>query len=388
MQWKLRDIDESLDEATFGFYHYRYSVYVIASDGRNIRLGGSKTLEGAEEIGINQAKQVFENPWMTNKEKFRYLENMYIADDDEEHEVSTYEFDDYVDGLMSELDSRKDENLDINEAQNTAVDSNEAMVEELQNSLKQVKELQEKLVELNEKLSVSYAKESKLEEELEKRKSAITNLTKTANKVIALKQRVSDVQNKLNLSESKLQEKDNLIKKLHESVESSRTANSKLQESISSKLSSEKVLNEKLTTLETENKKLNESIDSLTKDIELKKSEYSKNVENSNKLVEKYKRIAIRSVDRYIESRANALGVTVNEIKNKLPESYNFKDIDDACESVQEYKRNISRLPFNAMLNENIQVKAIPSKNESLSKIAHSDADEIDDQLLSLAGLK
>ena len=104
--------NESLNEATFGFYHYKYSVYVIASDGRNILLGGSKTLEGAEEVGINKAKQIFENPWMTNDEKFRYLENMYIADDDEEHEVPTREFDDYVDGLMSELDSHKDESLE------------------------------------------------------------------------------------------------------------------------------------------------------------------------------------------------------------------------------------------------------------------------------------
>ena len=66
-----------------------------------------------------------------------------------------------------------------------AVDNNEAMVEELQKSLKANKELKEKLVELQNKLSVSYAKESKLEEQVDKQRSAISNLTKSANKVSA-----------------------------------------------------------------------------------------------------------------------------------------------------------------------------------------------------------
>ena len=59
------------------------------------------------------------------------------------------------------------------------------------------------------------------------------------------------------------------------------------------------------------------------------------------------------SVDRYIKSQAVRLGVSVNEIKNRLNESYTFDDIDEVCESLQSYKLNMSKLPF-ASLKENV----------------------------------
>ena len=81
------------------------------------------------------------------------------------------------------------------------------------------------------------------------------------------------------------------------------------------------------------------------------------------------------------------LGISSQEIKNKLSESYTFDEIDSICDNLREYKVNISKLPFGSMkLNENIQLKATPSKNESILP-ADTFGDEVDDQLRSLAGL-
>ena len=82
------------------------------------------------------------------------------------------------------------------------------------------------------------------------------------------------------------------------------------------------------------------------------------------------------------------LGITKNEIKNRLSESYSFDEIDAVCEDLKEYKLNISKLPFRTTnLNENIQMKITPSKNETILP-ANSFGDEVDEQLMNLAGLK
>jgi hypothetical protein len=130
-------------------------------------------------------------------------------------------------------------------------------------------------------------------------------------------------------------------------------------------------------------------LEQLTRDLESNKSNYSKKIENANILVEKYKKIANRAVDKYISSQATKLGISTNEIKNKLPESYSFTDIDKICESLSQYKLNVSKLPFGNggnKLNEGIKFKATPSKNESLLPKSNLD-DEVDIDLLRLAGL-
>lgn len=277
---------------------------------------------------------------------------------------------------------------DIKECSNTAVDNNEAMVEELQKSLKRVKELQNKLVGLQEKLSVSYAKESKLQEDLNKNKSTILKLTKTANQLPALKKRLTSLEENKKLLESKLITSKSANKKLQESIEKSTVDNKSLQEKLTRKDMSAQKLTEKISTLTTENEKLKESISSMKKDSELSKSNYSKKLEESNKLVEKYKRIATKSVDKYIDLQAVKLGVTSAEIKNRLPESYNFNDIDETCEGLKQYRVNLNKLPFNTMFNEELKIKATPSKKDILSDINSAYDDEIDDQLLSWAKIK
>lgn len=435
-----------LDEAKLGFYKYKFGVHAFPN-GRDIILGGSQTLDGAEQIAINQVDKLLENPWMSDKEKFHYMDTIYIANDDEEVEVDAPNFDDYVDRVMSEVDSRANESLneklnpydldlvlkkmkayleeweevhdkdyseawvtpeeiknlekvvsylhiienekpellediensdvslDIDEVteDNTVVD-NEVMFEELQKVLKQKQESDQKVIDLNEKLSVCYAKEENANNRIEALKSQVEKLTEGSNQAAALKTKVSKLEEDLNL---KTKELENLTKRISTNV----NARKALTEDVNSKNEVITKLNEELKTSSNTVQSLNTQIEDLKKDLQLNKNSYSKKLEKSNKLVENYKKITTNVVNRYIESQALKLGISSNEIKNKLPESYNIDDIDSICEDLQSYKLNMSKLPFSTMQSVKVTPKSI--KTESLLPKGAED-DFIDAQLLSL----
>lgn len=435
-----------LDEAKFGFYKYRFGVHAFPN-GRDIILGGSQTLEGAEQIAINQVDNLLENPWMSDKEKFNYMDTIYIANDEEEAEVDAPNFDDYVDRVMSEIGSRANESLneklnpydldsvikkmkayleeweevhdkdyseawvspeeikdlekvasylhiienerpdllediensdvslDIDEVtdNNTVVDS-EVMFEELQKVLKQKQESDQKVIDLNEKLSVCYAKEENANNRIEALKAQIEKLTESSNQAIALKTKVSKLKEDLNL---KTKELENLNKRISTNV----NARKALTEDVNSKQDMITKLNEELKASSNTIQSLNTQIEDLKKDLQLNKNSYSKKLEKSNKLVENYKKITTNVVNRYIESQALKLGISSNEIKNKLPESYNIDDIDSICEDLQSYKLNMSKLPFSTMQSVKVTPKSI--KTESLLPKGAED-DFVDAQLLSL----
>jgi hypothetical protein len=130
--------------------------------------------------------------------------------------------------------------------------------------------------------------------------------------------------------------------------------------------------------------KLTEELETLKKDSELKANHYSQKLSNANKLVEKYKLIANKAIDKYIESEALKLGVKKEEIKNKLPQTYTFKDIDSICEELRSYKLSISRLPFNVA--EGMKMKATQSTKETILPANRID-DEVDNSLMEMAGL-
>lgn len=270
----------------------------------------------------------------------------------------------------------------------TTVENNEVdMMNELQEALQKNRELETKLIELQEKLSVSYAKEVRLEEELNKKSFSIRKLSLDSKRANALQEKVSkltSVNEELNRKFSNANEK---VQKLEEKAMVNRSARNTLREDINNKTTELTKLNEAYTNLKEkyaqEKESLTESIAELEKDLKMKNSEYSTKIEKANKLVEKYKRIANNSVDKYINSQALKLGVTSNEIKNRLPESYTFEDIDDVCEDLQGYKLAMNRLPF--QINENVRVKATTQRKENLIPV--NDSDVVDDSLLRLAGL-
>jgi len=332
-------------------------------------------------------------------------------------------------------DDIKDESLDINNQEealeeSVAVENNEAIVEQLQELLKVNASLEQQVIELQEKLSVSYAKEAKIEEEAEKYKNTVKTLAESAREAKALQVKVSKLEQRIDESS---EVEVNLKKQLTEANERINDSSQKaqaLRENISNKSSEVSKLNESIATLKESlsaaqedaktskdalaesqeqykkalkvNKKLkeqfnlektslNESIAQLQKDKNLQKTESAQKLEKAKKLVEKYKKATATAVDKYIELQAVRLGSSVNEVKNRLPESYSFEDIDKVCEDLQSYNLNMSRLPFNALakksINENVKIKGTSSKNESILPVSGFD-DEIDEDLLYLAGRK
>ena len=286
-------------------------------------------------------------------------------------------------GLDIDTDDSQDESLDENK--NIAGDDNTAMLEELQKALDLNKKLDEKITSLQEKLSVSYAKEMKLAEQIDGYKSRITKLSKSTNEVRVLNEKLnkvtqtketSDARNKT-LSEA-INSKNKSIKKLNESVkeqaEKIEALTNKLNESVS-KLKKQTEHNEELIT---ENA-------TLKKDIFQLKESYSDKLDKNNQLIEQYKNIARKSVDKYISNQARRLGISSNEIKNRLPESYSFSDIDSICEDLQEYKVNINNLPFstNNRLREDVGIRASNVSNRTLVPVE----EEVDELTLRLAGI-
>jgi hypothetical protein len=120
-------------------------------------------------------------------------------------------------------------------------------------------------------------------------------------------------------------------------------------------------LNESIKTINAQNDKaketLTENIEELKKDSAIKHSEYQKKIANATKVAERYKKIANESIHRYIESQAARLGVSKNEIRNRLSEGFSFDDIDAVCEELQAYKLNISKLPFDISKTKNVRMK-------------------------------
>lgn len=275
-----------------------------------------------------------------------------------------------------------------------AADSDGAIVEQLQNILKHNKALESKIKVLQEKLSVGYAKEMELKEELDTYKQKVSALSKKTKEIKVLTEKLSKAEKMLNDNKAQAEGK---ISTLNESIQSKESDNkdlkkdiSLLNEAVDKKNSKIRSLNEQiseykdqLSSKDNDIEQLKEKYETGQKTLEQVKENYSKKLEQQNQIIEKYRRVAKNSVKRYIESQAIRLGVKSDEIVNRLPKNYSFSDVDKICEDLQEYKFNMSNLPFNSqVLNENIKINA---KNINNGLIEANPDDEITDYDLKVA---
>lgn len=84
-----------------------YEVHWQSPRGVDCLLGGSTNLANANSIAEEQAKQLFENPWETVEDKFKFLESMYVLNTESgDSDCMSYETEEYIDNLMSQLDSQ------------------------------------------------------------------------------------------------------------------------------------------------------------------------------------------------------------------------------------------------------------------------------------------
>ncbi len=320
-----------------------------------------------------------------------YTGHIIQADDDNAYHV--IERDDpraekIADALLSRLNeslqTSQNEEDNIDEVQ--ADDNDMAIANELQEALKLNKKLDEKIINLQEKLSACYAKEMELEEAIDNYKIKIAKLSNKSKENKALTEKLSKLEIDLKNSKNEVNDKKSM---LHETMQRDAKERKSLQESIASKDNKIKELNEKLNKVSKENSQLTDNVNSLNEQLETAhkdsrqiKEKYSNKLDQNNKLIERYKKIAKNAVDKYIGKQATILGVSASEIKNRLPESYSFTDIDNICESLREYKLNINSLPFNTKLNENVNLTV---KNLDSRMLVKNTDDELSDADLKLA---
>lgn len=253
------------------------------------------------------------------------------------------------------------------------------IIKDLQEAVKNCAIAEARILELQNKLAVSDTEVKKVNEELARYKSLAANLSISAKNAKRLSEEVSNLKEQIT-------KKDLLITKLNESKKSEMSDSKRLTESLDKKDREIKVLKENFKSYKTQSeaqvKELTENIDILRKESEEQHSEFSRKIAKTSKLAESYKKLANDTIRRYIESKADMIGVTANEIRSKLNEKFTIEDIDKICEDLQSYKVNISKLPFK--LDRNTRVKVVESKNDNL-RIDTGIDDDVDESLMRMA---
>ena len=271
------------------------------------------------------------------------------------------------------------------------------IVMELQEALKKNKEYEGTIKALQENLSVCYTKERELQERLGGYKQRLQSSMETAKKATALAVKVKSLEEQLAKQSETISDRDAKIKALGSKLENATNIKSRLTESFETKkqevnsLKSQiSSLQEDVASLKEESKetetRLTEQIEDLKKDSSIKNSEYRAKLSSANALVEKYKRVAKLAVNKYIESQALKLGVSANEIKNRLSENYSFDEIDKVCEEITRYRVSLNSLPFD--LREDVKSNRV-KVSQAKDPILPDDGldDEIDDWLKSQANI-
>lgn len=284
----------------------------------------------------------------------------------------------------------KQENIDAEPRAIAAEDNGAGVIKELQESLKEQKALQQKVQELQEKLSVCYAKEAKNEEELQKYKSSVVRLSESARSAKALKSKVDSLTEQLTQKDEIIKSQKKRLVGLTEKCRTALATQKSLNESVSLKETRIKELEENAKTAQASSDReldaLKENLEEVKKNSAIKSKEYAEKLARANSLVEHYRKTAKTAVTRYIESKAKMLGISPNEITNRLSENYSFSEIDKLCESLQEYRLNLSKLPVNVgnpLGSSPVKMKVTESK-EPIKPTSRFN-DEVDDWLQKLA---
>ena len=368
------DIEESfdgIDEVNPDTYTFNAFDLVLIPSVKNARL---KMVESMSKNKANFKKAI--------------TESLETATPDEQKIMK-----DTLDNLNIDYSSEKTDNIVVDEGEE-ANDVGDSIMKQLQEALQREKEQELQLKELHEKLSVCYAKETKLNEELNKYKSSVITLSDSARKAKALESRVNVLQEELAKKDKTNSLDQSRITSLTESYKRQKASETSLRENLQEKDRLNESLRQQIERLnesieqaktmhETEMSSLKEDIEVMKKNSAIKRNEFNTKLQRATELVEKYQKIAKTSLNKYIEVRANQIGVEPVEITNKLQESYSFKDIDQICEKLQGFKVDISKLPFN--LDQDSRIKITESK-KTLPGHRIDDADEIDEASLGLFG--
>ncbi len=361
--------EETVDEDTYSFTAFDL-VLLPACEGARLTM--------VESLDTNKAnfkkslKESLDNS--TTEEQKIMLEVLESLNIDFDKSSSENEVEENVDSPKEEAGNAGDE-----------------LMESLQESLLENKRLQAQIIELQEKLSVSYTKGITQEQDISKLKLAVRKLSESKTKEAAMSSQLQTMKTQLEEKVRECISQGRIIEKYQYKLKDALTAKELVESQLDNTVGQVKELNGKVRNLNesirsrtrTNEKELSEmssKITSLQEELEIRDSQYSKKLKSNNAMVEKYKKIANESVVRYINAKATIIGVSANEIRNRLNENYTFDDIDEVCESLRNYKRNMSKLPFS--LNETLMNTSRVSMKEGASHSIVTNPDDVVDQSL------
>jgi chromosome segregation ATPase len=341
------------------------------------------------------------NESLQNDNLKKALNEAYNKSNEDERKIMAETLNElHIGGMIDNL-SESTENK-VNSSKNTADNDGVSLLKDLREALKSKADLEKQVEALQEKLSVCYTKEMTHEDAISKYKSALKEMSQ-------VKKSTNDLSEQYNSLKEVQKKKDNVIKRqgtkissLVEKLTNSDENYKVLSEAVEQQNKEILELKEKLNTLRNSNKELSEQLDqksgryleqieTLKKDSSIKRTEYNGKIAKANKLIEQYKNLAKKAVDKYIEQKALMIGIKPEQLKARLSENYSFDDIDSLCEEYSSYRVTTSKLPVN-LTNKNMNTvknKGTVKITESKETIKPADwrDDTVDSQLLELAGM-
>lgn len=269
---------------------------------------------------------------------------------------------------VEDAENSDDETPEADVADDSAEDAgDDEVIESLKEAIRQKDLLENEIKNLRSSKTVSDAKVAELNESLIKYKTAFERTSELAAKAKSLK-------SENNSLTEQLSQKETQIKELSEQVQKAKTLN----ESINGQNAKVKTLTEKLNVMQkefdTEKAKLNEQL-----------AQYKKGYADRTAIAKSYKNKFNTVLTRYIESKAQMLGVRPADITCKLNENYTLDDVDNACQAILEGSIKINRIPVSK--NAKIRINESIGTNNTVEQGKSDDSYDIDDSLLELAGL-
>lgn len=287
-----------------------------------------------------------------------------------------------------ETEGGEEDSIAVDYTDDIADSSGMDLVDNLQAALKEINDLKMQLFDLNEQISVSNTKETRLENQISKLQNALKKSRESSKVAEAMKHQLLSMKEQLENSVVEQQRQKKLAESYKSKLNDAKSTRTQLNESVETDKKVIESLQRKIKSLQESMDKngvqsrelidsLQQEVTELKNDSKLKHSQYTKKLTESTQQINKYKNIAQKAVDKYIECKCTALGISPNDVKNRLTESFSFKEIDEVCESLRGYNLNISKLPFQLFNVKNVSMK----ENLQQRKLTNPD-DVVDNSLL------
>ena len=300
-----------------------------------------------------------------------------IKINDKEYPVEFFDCDDTVkDGeltitinpVVEDADSSETEPVEKPEkdAEEVSDAETDAALEGLKEALLEKELLSQQVKSLKNKQAVRDTEVKKIQEELDKYKSAFARTSEIASTAKTLTAQNKQLKEQLATKDTEI----NTLKQAHsenlnENIEVAQVQIKSLKEKLKAKSDELAEMEEKLAEQATS---------------------YKKQLQEKVNIAKTYKSRYDEILKEYVSYRASMLGIQPVEITSKLNESYSISDVNKICDTILTEGIVVNRLPYG--VNSKSRVAINESKTVKPKVTSSENGYEIDDSLLELAGLK